>query len=111
MDAIIEQVRNDPQRRIPKKLQDQPELFQGLELYYRAFSHLNSCRPAGFSGAYPIPWTAIKSYADTWGFDDEQFELLEYYVSKMDGVYLKWAENQNGKSEDKAPNPGRKFGT
>lgn len=104
-------MRNDPQHRLPKALRDQPELFQGLELYWRAFCHLNSCRPAGFSGAYPIPWTALKSYSDTWGFDDEQFELLEYYVSKMDGVYLKWAEKQNGNTDGKTPAPGRKFGT
>lgn len=73
---------------LPKRIQDAPQLQLGLELFYDAFWDLNGCRTFGM-GMGPIPWTAIKDFAQAFEFDEEQFDDLYYYVRRMDDAYLK----------------------
>lgn len=74
-------------RPLPKRIQDAPELQLGLELYWDAFWDLSTCRTSGF-GAGPIPWLAVREYALTFEFDEEQMNDLFYLVRRMDNVYL-----------------------
>lgn len=63
-------------------------MLEGLQLYYRAFMDLTSCRAALYGAEGPIKWTAIVMWADVNGLDGEQLEDLMYHIGKMDVVYL-----------------------
>lgn len=75
---------------LPKRIANAPELWLGLELFYDAFWDLNSCRDLGAVGFGPIPWSAVKDYAQTFELDSEQFQDLYYYIRRMDDAYLKF---------------------
>lgn len=79
---------------VPKKIRDAPELQMGLQLYWIAFTDLNSCRQIGYSVA-PIPWTAIREYAVANGFDEEQEEDLIYLMGCMDREYIKFTNRKS----------------
>lgn len=50
-----------------------------------AFWALGTCRPPGFGGALPIPWTAAADFAERYDLDlDRLWPLLQ----AMDGAYL-----------------------
>jgi len=72
---------------LPAKIREAPSLFQGLELYYDAFLELSSCRFTGFALG-PIPWTAMRDYAEAFELDEEQKDDLFYFVRAMDVAYL-----------------------
>lgn len=84
--------RNKP---LPKRIANAPELMLGLELYYDAFWDLATCRPIGL-GAGSIPWSAIRDYALTFEFDEEQEDDLFYFIRAMDNAFLQF---YNKKSE------------
>jgi hypothetical protein len=79
---------------IPNKIKNAPELLPGLELFYRAFHKLSTCRPVGM-GPGPIPWTAVLAYGTMQELDQLQFEALEYHISRMDGAFLEWIDRKN----------------
>lgn len=55
---------------------DAPELDAGLEFYLHAYVDLSTCRPVGF-GPTPLPWTAIRDYAEAYGVDDlDEFRAI-----------------------------------
>lgn len=83
---------------LPDNIQNAPELQVGLQLYLQAFFDLDAERSHAFQ-LVRIPGSAVRSYAREFNFDDEQFELLEYYISEMDAAHLKRLQaKQNGKS-------------
>lgn len=82
----------------PDKIQNAPELGLGLELYYGAFLDLNSCRPMGMGGVYPIPWTSIKEYATVYEFDEDQTEALFFLIRHMDKAFIEHSDKQQSKS-------------
>lgn len=75
---------------LPEKIQNAPELFLGLDLYYTAFLDLNSCRAIGYGEEGPIPWTAISIYCERKRFDSETTYDMFYLIRAMDNNYLKW---------------------
>lgn len=78
---------------LPSRIANAPELDIGLELFYVAFFDLHSCRQIGFS-AGPIPWTAIRDYANEHNIFGDQREDLFYYVQMMDKAYLEWQSKE-----------------
>jgi len=80
---------------LPDRIAKAPDLHIGLELYYAAFWELDTCRPIGW-GMGPIPWAAVKDYAQTFDLDEEQQESLFFLVRKMDNEYLKYMSKKNG---------------
>lgn len=82
---------------LPRRMQEAPELEQGLEFYYHAFWALNSDRPLGF-GEGLIPRTAVYDYSRHWGLDMEEIEDLMHHIREMDKVYLR---SRNKKGEGK----------
>jgi hypothetical protein len=72
----------------PDWVLNRPELRIGLEFYYMAFHELSSCRAVGM-GEGPIPWTAMKIYADTYEIYDDEFERFVHLLTDMDMAYLK----------------------
>jgi hypothetical protein len=88
---------------LPEKIANAPELFPWLELYWWAYQDLSTCRPAGFGGAYPIPWTSVNDYAIAHGYDQEQTADLTYFVRKMDKEFLQWYEAKQHGNKSNAP--------
>lgn len=79
---------------LPKRVQNAPSLWTGLELYYSAFMELHSTRPSSM-GVGPIPWTAIKDYAFAYDLDSEQTQDLFYFVRTIDNAYLSWESSKS----------------
>ncbi len=94
-ELIIEQCYRT-NRQLPERVANAPELLPGLELYWVAYQDLSTCRPAGFGGAYPIPYTAILDWATASGLDEEQVSTLVRFIRKMDVAFLKWYEENHG---------------
>ena len=61
--------------------------MQGLEFTYRAFTDLSTCREVGMAIG-PIPWTAIRAYADTYDLGLDEFNDLVYHLGQMDAAYM-----------------------
>ena len=70
----------------------------GLELYYDAFWELSTCRATGLALG-PIPWSAIKDYAVTFGLDEAQEEDLFYLVRAVDNAFLSYHAKGTGQSQ------------
>lgn len=57
--------------------------------------------PIVSSRPLPIPWGAIKSYADHYQIAGDEFELFARYLRAMDTEYLTiFAEQRAGKEQD-----------
>lgn len=72
---------------LPSKFANAPRLWPWLKLYWDAFWDLTTCRSSGLSVA-PIPWSAVRDYAETFEFDDEQTSSLYFLVRAMDNAYM-----------------------
>jgi hypothetical protein len=78
---------------VPQQLLDEPQLYPGLGIYYRAFWELSSERQIGM-GCGPIPHSAIVGYARNYRMsDDQEFDLI-YLMRKMDARYLELSEKK-----------------
>ena len=73
---------------LPDKIQNAPELLLGLELYYKAFMDLTSCRGQVYGTEGPISWLSINDYCLIHGIMGEQQEDLMYHIQRLDSVYL-----------------------
>lgn len=83
---------------IPANIQNAPELTLGLQLYLQAFFDLDSERSHAFS-LVRIPGSKVREYAREFDFDEEQSELLAFYIAEMDGAHLaRLKKKQDGKS-------------
>lgn len=82
--------------RLPRRVAEAPSLDPHLELYWRAYADLSTCRPASMGGLSPIPWTACAEWARVWGLSQEQFATLVTACRKMDEVLAKWHRRKHG---------------
>lgn len=82
-------------RPLPKAIQEAPELWSGLELYFNAWVDLDSCRAIGMV-AGPIPWTAVEDYCKALGLDQEQRSRMHRLIRAMDIAYME--HQRHGKS-------------
>lgn len=81
---------------LPKRIENAPELENGLELFIQAFFELNTSRNTGFDYG-PIPWIVISDYCDRLEIDDEQREDVFYHIRALDSVYLEFVKSKKGK--------------
>jgi hypothetical protein len=84
-------------RKLPDKIVNAPDLFVGLELYFIAFTELNSCRSTGW-GPGPIPSWCIDEFAERQGLDSDETEEMHHHIRQMDAAFLKYTERKNKKS-------------
>jgi len=84
-----------------------PSLYPGLQFYYTAYLTLTSCRTSAGMSEGRIPWTAVAQYADRYGLDDEEMDLLWTLVCEMDSVYLKY-QQKKGKIKSAADKDAKK---
>lgn len=83
---------------LPERIQNAPDLFMGLELYFGAFVELNTNRSTGWS-AGPIPSWCIDDYAERLELTEEETEDLHYHIRAMDKAFLDYMARKN---KDKA---------
>ena len=87
-------------------LDDEPEMFSDLIVYWSAFHILSPSRSSGMSVGY-IPLPAYESYFRIFGVDslEEQLNYLKF-VGVLDSEYLKWqgekSEKERKKNESKS---------
>ena len=85
-------------------LDEEPELFTDLVVYWMAFHILTSSRSSGMSiGSIPLP--AYESYFRIFGIDslEEQLTYLKF-VGALDSEYLLWQGEQSEKQKQKNEN-------
>lgn len=94
--SLVENLERDqvPFENWPRFLRDKPDLLIGLELFYTAFSELNTCRSSGWN-AGPIPFTAMMDYSQAFGFSERQTSDLIFLVRAMDRAYLQYIERKS----------------
>lgn len=73
-------------RPLPEFIQNKPQLYPWNECIYDGFLELTTCRQYTGFGVAPIPWTAVKEYCDTYGYDILVYNI---FIRALDDVYLK----------------------
>lgn len=69
---------------------------------------LTTCRELGYGAEGPIPWTALRHYAEVYGYDGDEFEEFEYHVGALDVAYLVYrAETVKTKQAPDGKKPAR----
>jgi len=79
---------------IPQAIQNAPELWMGLELFFGAFLDLDGDRPSGWD-IRPIPYLIMVDYCAAYNIVDEQREDLLYLVRAMDRAYIDHQKKKN----------------
>jgi hypothetical protein len=72
--------------KVPSRIADAPELFPWLRPVYNAFLELHTCR----NDNGPIPWTALYSYAQAYGYAKSDSELHRFtmLMRGMDKAFI-----------------------
>jgi hypothetical protein len=78
---------------LPDWYLDEPLIHPVNYFFIKAFYDLSSCRNNGM-GIGEIPWTAIKLYADHFGFEFDLTESLIDIIREMDGAYISYQNDQ-----------------
>ncbi len=91
--AALEKGDPVPERVIP------PPLYDSNNFYWMAFHDLITCRPMGFGGPLPIPWTVLNEYAERYGLEGFFYDEFIYIIKELDIFHLKWIEKQNAKDK------------
>lgn len=79
---------------LPDWITNRPQLELGLEFYYMSFMELNTCRTSGM-GEGPIPWTAMRKYAEVYDIYGVEFERFSTILTEMDVAYLEERSKKN----------------
>ena len=89
----------------PDKIKNAPSLFMGLELFFKAWMELSTCRINSLEEG-PIPWESIRNYCLEYGIVGELKEDMFYLIRSLDNAYLSYrrdkAKKQQLSSERKA---------
>lgn len=81
---------------IPDRILNAPSLRMGLVFYLEAFFDLDSERSQGM-GLGRIPWASVARYATYYELDDEQSDLLLYFIKALDSAHLDRIKEKAGK--------------
>lgn len=91
---------------LPDSLENAPELFIGLNLFYSAFFDLHGCRQLG-NALGPIDWITIDRYCERYEIEGEQYEDMHFFLGRMDYAYLERERNKTTKSLQDAKRAGQ----
>lgn len=69
-------------------LDAQPEQDEAMAVCLQAWRDLSTCRPLGFSGAGPIPWTALVAWLDRSGLDAGAASVVQAVIARLDNDFL-----------------------
>lgn len=79
---------------VPERIQNAPDLFLGLELFFDAFMELSTCRNTGWSPG-PIPSWCISEFCVRMELDEETTDDMIYHIRQMDQAFMKYADRKN----------------
>lgn len=82
---------------MPGKIKEAPQLLPGLDLYYEAFLDLCNSRSMGYMSPGSIPFSEVDTWARRYDIEGEEFELLQLFIRRLDGVYINWVNQQSKK--------------
>jgi len=83
----------------PPQFYDQPEIMPGSQFYWDAFGDLGSDRQFGM-GIGPIPYSAIRRYADSWDIvSRDEFAFFYGIIRSLDAEYMKLANAPKDKNK------------
>jgi hypothetical protein len=83
---------------LPERIQNAPELQEGLAIYLVAFYDLDTCRAVGMSSEGPIPWTAIQQWCQAMHLGPEETEDVHSIIRHLDNFYLRHRESRRSKT-------------
>ena len=84
---------------VPKAIKNAPQLMIGLEMFYRAFLSLTTCRPNSGFGVGGIPWTAVEEYGRSWRMDWEQKYRLHHLIRAMDRAFMDYVAGKRTEAQ------------
>lgn len=79
---------------LPNKIQNAPQLWLGLELYFGAFFDLSSERDQSM-GSGKIGWLKIDSYCTRLELSDDQRHDMHHHLRVMDDAYGDYVRKKN----------------
>jgi hypothetical protein len=89
-----ERMKKNPNYKLPKFLEDEPIINDGLEFYLIAYFDLGTTRQVGF-GMAPISYFSIRDYARDYGIESQDdFENFESYIRELEKVEFKIVERR-----------------
>lgn len=94
---------------LPDAIANKPDITAGLDVYWQAFTDLNTSRELGMAEG-PIPWTAMDQWATRHRIVGEDFDRLVIILRGMDATYLKHRSKASNKTlgkSTKKPSPIR----
>ena len=91
--------------KLPDFIANAPSLFDGLELFYKGFMDLTSCRQQGYASEGPITWFNIHYYCEINDIKGEQKEDFHYHIEKMDSAYLEYRGKKNAATLNSMQSP------
>ena len=74
---------------LPPKVENAPELTQGLSFFYHVFMDLTTTRPLTDISEGPISWLALDAYCRHHKITGLQREDVEFVIPQMDHAYMK----------------------
>lgn len=80
---------------LPDAIRNAPELREDLDIFYKAYMDLDSCRSVGMSIG-PISWLTIKQYCDEIELFGDMREDMYYHIRALDNAYMDWKSKNNG---------------
>jgi hypothetical protein len=86
---------------IPKSIQNAPDLFLGLEIYWVGFLDLANDRPIGMEEGM-ISWATVEHYARALDFNSEQTEDLHFHITALDVARSKHGDQKRIKADGKS---------
>ena len=82
---------------LPDSIANKPGITAGLDIYWQAFTDLNTSRELGMAEG-PIPWTAVDQWATRHHIVGEEFDRLVLVLRGIDAAYLKHRSKSSNKT-------------
>lgn len=89
---------------MPDAIKNAPELLPGLQFVFEAFGELNTTRAMGQVEG-PIPWTAIREYAEVYDVRGDEFDEFNYLIRAMDLEYMSFRSEELKRQNAKLQKP------
>lgn len=105
--AAAERGDDVPESCLPPELSN-PDLGVYLEAPHGHFWRLSTCRGIGFGALGPIPWTAVDSYAQTYGFaqNEVDYDDFVFIIGQLDEEFLRVSRKQAAAAADRGGRGG-----
>lgn len=84
---------------VPEAIQNAPDLWLGLDLYYSAYLDLDSCRSNGFERG-SISWFDIRQYCVLQELDEDQTNKMHLVIPMMDKEHYSFLSEKRKRNKE-----------